>query len=93
MALPVTNDYSGRQIRIVTTGKIPLANFKVKEGLWTGGTSGSVLSFVDVAGREFDFIYPASGDSLKIGELGWLSGPVTVTAMPGGELLLILATK
>jgi len=88
MALPGTNDFTGRILRIVTTGTIPLANFKVKGGLWMGAAVSAQASIVDEAGREYDFVMPASGDALRIGEMGWISGPATITAMPGGELQL-----
>jgi len=93
MALPTTNDFTGRQWRIVTTGPIPFANFKVAGGVWTGGTAGQVASFVDGAGREFDFTFPAQGQ-LNIGYLGWVSGPgAAITAMPGGEMIWYIPTR
>lgn len=93
MAIPVTNDFTGRIWRIVTPGTSPLANVKVKGGMWTGGTAADQLSFVDAAGREYDFIYPGSGNALSIPEIGWLSGPITITAIPHGELQLYIGTK
>jgi hypothetical protein len=91
MALPGTNDYSGRILRLVTTGTIPLANFKVKGGVWTGGTAADQFSLVDEAGRQYDWIFPSSG-MVTIFELGWLSGPVTITSLPHGEVQLFLGT-
>lgn len=93
MALPGTNNFTSRQWRIVTTGTSPLANTKIAGGIWTGGTAADQLSFVDVAGRQFDFIYPADGSAVVIGKLGWLSGPITFTSVPHGELILYLDTK
>jgi hypothetical protein len=87
MPIPVTNDFSGRQWRIVATGVIPFGNFFIKGGVWTGGTAADVMSFTDVAGREFDFIFPTSG-MLVVGEMGWISGPATITvAPPHGEMI------
>jgi hypothetical protein len=93
MALPSTNDFTGRIWRIVAVGNIPFANFKVKGGVWTGGTAGQTASFVDVAGREYDFVYPSSGNALNIGEMGWVSGPAAITAMPSGEMQWWVGTK
>jgi len=81
MALPVTNDFTGRQWRIVATGLIPFGNFKVKGGVWTGGTAADVFSYTDSAGREFDFTFPTSG-IIVFGDMGWIEGPVTITAAP-----------
>ena len=94
MAIPVTNDFTGRVWRIVTTGAIPFANFKIKGGVWTGGTAADVASFVDEAGREYDFIFPSAGH-LVIGEMGWVSGPATITVFPAGhgEMLWYAGTK
>lgn len=86
MAIPVTNDFTGRVWRIVTPGAIPFANFNIRGGLWTGGTDGATASYVDVAGREYDFIFPSAG-FLVIGPMGWMSGGGAITAMPGGEML------
>jgi len=91
MAIPGTNDYSGRILRLVTTGTIPLANFKVKGGLWTGGTTSDVFSLVDEAGRQYDWVFPQYGN-VSISEMGWLSGPVTITSLPHGEVQLYLGT-
>jgi hypothetical protein len=93
MALPTTNDFTGRQWRIVTTGEIPFANIKIEGGIWTGGTAGNVFTLVDAAGREFDWTFPADGSAVVITKLGWLDGPVTITAMPSGEVQLYLGTK
>lgn len=87
MAIPVTNDFTGRVWRIVTPGVIPFGNFQIRGGLWTGGTAAQIASYVDSAGREYDFVYPTSGH-LVIGPVGWVSGPgAAVTAMPSGEML------
>ena len=92
MALPTTNDFTGRQWRIVTTGTIPFANFKVAGGVWTGGTSGDIMSYTDSAGREYDFVFPAQGQ-LNIGFLGWVSGPAHITAMPSGEMIWYIPAR
>lgn len=96
MAIPTTNDYTGRVWRWVAgnTGVIAgFGNIKVKGGIWTGGTAADLCSFTDEAGREYDFIFPSSGN-LTIGEMGWLSGPLTITiAPPHGEILLYIGTK
>ena len=86
MALPTTNDFTGRVWRIVTPGAIPFGNFNVRGGVWTGGTAGTVASYVDAAGREYDYTFPTAGH-LIIGPLGWMSGGGAITAMPGGEML------
>lgn len=90
MALPTTNDFTGRVWRIVVPGAIPFANFNIRGGVWTGGTAGNTASIVDEAGREYDFIFPTAGH-LVIGPMGWMSGPgAAITAMPGGEMLLYI---
>lgn len=87
MALPTTNDFTGRQWRIVATGTIPFGNFKVKGGVWTGGTAGDSFSYTDSAGREFDYIFPASG-IVTFGDLGWIEGPAAITVAPAhGEVV------
>jgi hypothetical protein len=88
----MANDFTGRVLKITTTGTIPLANFKVKGGIWTGGTAADVFTLVDAAGRSYDWTYPASGD-VSIFELGWVSGPAAITSMPHGEVQLFLGTK
>jgi hypothetical protein len=89
----MANDYSGRILKLTTTGVIPLGNFKVKGGIWTGGTASDVFTLVDSAGRAYDFTYPTDGSVMSIYELGWLSGPVTISSLPHGEVQLFLATK
>lgn len=86
MAIPTTNDFTGRIWRIVIAGAIPFGNFNIRGGVWTGGTAGQTASFVDVAGREYDFIFPSAGH-LVIGPMGWVSGPASITSMPSGEML------
>lgn len=93
MALPSTNDFTGRIWRVVTTGIAPFGNVKIKGGLWSGGSAGTTLTFTDIAGRTYDFVFPSGGNSISIPEMGWLSGPINFTAMPGGELQLYIATK
>jgi hypothetical protein len=88
----MANDFTGRTLKITTTGTIPLANFKVKGGLWTGGTAGNVFTLTDVAGRAYDITYPTNND-VTIPEWGWISGPAVITAMPSGEIQLFLGTK
>lgn len=92
MALPTTNDFTGRQWRIVTPGPIPFGNFKVTGGVWTGGSDGQIASFVDAAGREYDFVFPSAG-FLVIGFLGWVSGPANITAMPSGEMIWYIPAR
>lgn len=89
----MANDFTGRTLKITTTGPIPLANFKVKGGIWTGGTAGNVFTMVDAAGRTYDITYPTGGFMVTIPEWGWISGPATITAMPSGEMALYLGTK
>jgi hypothetical protein len=93
MPLPLTNDFTGRQWRIITTGVSPLANTKIGGGIWTGGTPGDIYTMIDAAGRALDWVYPADGSAVTIHRLGWLSGPVTITSMPHGEVQLYLDTK
>jgi len=93
MALPGTNDYTGRIMRLVTTGTIPFANFKIEGGIWTGGTASDQFSIVDAAGRQYDWVFPSSGDAVVITKLGWLSGPVTITSLPHGEVHLYHGTR
>ena len=90
MPLPTTNDFTGRIWRLVTPGLSPLANIKVKGGTWTGGTPADIFSFVDIAGREYDWVYPADGSIVTFMEMGWLSGPITITALPHGEVTWFL---
>ena len=96
MSIPSTNDYTGRIWRWVpgVTGTIPFSgNIKIKGGNWSGGTAADQCSFTDEAGREYDFIFPSAGD-LRIGEMGWISGPITITiAPPHVEILLYVGTK
>lgn len=89
----MANDFTGRILKMTTTGQIPLANFKVAGGIWTGGTAADVFSIVDAAGRQYDWTYPGDGSAVVITKLGWLSGPVTITALPHGEAQFYLDTK
>lgn len=88
----MANDFTGRTLKITATGTIPLANFKVKGGLWTGGTAADVFTLVDAAGRAYDITYPTNND-VTIPEWGWISGPAVITSIPHGEVLLFLGTK
>jgi hypothetical protein len=88
------NDYSGRTLKLVTTGTIPLANFKVKGGIWSGmSAAGQVFTLVDAAGRAYDITSYAADYPIPIGEWGWISGPAVITSLPSGEVDLYLATK
>ena len=96
MTLPTTNNWTGRQIRLVTSSTnavSPYKNLKIDGGIWTGGTAGDQFSFTDVAGREFDWIFPADGSAVVITKLGWLSGPITITSLPHGEVQLYIGGK
>jgi len=93
MAIPVTNNYTGRIWRLVTTGTTPLANAKIEGGIWTGATAADLFSIVDVAGRQYDWQYPADGSAVVITKLGWLSGPITITSLPRGEVHLYMGTR
>jgi hypothetical protein len=88
----MANDFTGRILRITATGVIPLANLKVEGGNWTGATAGEVFAITDVAGREYTWTFPTEGD-VTITKLGWLSGPVTITTIGGGQVLLYLGTR
>lgn len=88
----MSNDFTGRILRITETGVIPLANFKVEGGNWTGAASTNTFSLTDVDGREYTWTFPDEGD-VTITKLGWLSGPVTITAIDGGQVLLYLGTR
>lgn len=88
----MANDFTGRVLRITATGTIPLANFKVEGGDWTGGSGSFVL--VDAAGRTYTWTWDTtSGVPIVITKLGWLSGPVTISTFGGGEAHLYLGTK
>ena len=89
----MSNDFTGRILKITTTGTIPLANFKVEGGIWTGGTSTNTFSLVDVAGRQYDWNWPSSGDAVVITKLGWMSGPVSIIGTFTGEIHLYLGTR
>lgn len=89
----MANDFTGRQLRIDTTGTISLANFKVDDGVWTGGTPADVFTLTDVAGRSYSWTFPTDGSEVRIGRLGWMSGPVVITAIPHGIVLLYLGTR
>jgi hypothetical protein len=90
----VANDFSGRILKITTVpATCPLANFKVKGGQWTGGTSGQTFTITDIAGRIYTWTYPAEG-VVQVYEIGWLSGPVTFGGtMTAGEVELYLPAK
>jgi len=89
----MANDFTGRILKITTTGSIPLANIKVKGGTWTGAAAGNVFAITDEAGRLYSWTFPADGSQVSFQELGWLSGPITITTMGGGQVNLYLGTK
>ena len=89
----MANDFTGRIHKITTTGTVPMANVKYKGGTWTGGTAADVFTIVDEAGRSYSWTYPADGSQVTFQELGWLSGPISITSMPHGEVNLYLGTK
>jgi hypothetical protein len=88
----MANDFTGRTLKITGPGTIPLANFKVKGGLWTGTTAtGQVFTIVDAAGRTYDITSYLADYPVVIPEWGWISGPAVITAMPAGEIALYLS--
>jgi hypothetical protein len=89
----MANDFTGRTLKITGPGTIPLANFKVKGGLWTGAAASAVFTLTDAAGRSYDITFPSDGFVVTIPEWGWISGPAAITAMPSGEVALYLGTK
>lgn len=95
----MANIVTGRQIIINATGLINLpANMKIVDGWWQDITAASqVFSFTDAAGRAFSFTSWSSGGTgfppVPIGKLDWLEGPITVTAIPSGNVYLILGNK
>ena len=89
----MANVYGSRQMTLTTTGTIPFGNFKVKGGIWTGSTSGNVFTLVDESGNTMSFTSYANNYPINIPEMGWLSGPVSITSLPSGTVQLYLATK
>lgn len=95
----MANTVTGRQIIINATGLINLpANILVIECWWQDITAASqVFSFTDAAGRAFSFTSYSSGGTgfppLNIGKLGWLEGPLQITAIPSGNVYMILGNK
>lgn len=96
----MANNFTGRQININATGVVgPPCNFKVTECKWQNISAVSqVFSFTDAAGRSFSFTSfgGASGEGvfdLDIGKLDWLEGPITITAIPSGNVYMILGYK
>lgn len=89
----MANDFTGRILKLTTTGTIPLANFKIEGGIWTGGTAADIFTLTDVAGRSYDWTFPADGSAIVISKLGWMSGPVVITSLPHGEVQLYLGTR
>lgn len=94
---------TGRQIIIsavissATLVNIP-ANIKVIDGWWQDITAAAqVFSFTDAAGRAYSFTSYSAGGSgfppISIGKLDWLEGPLTVTALPSGNVYMILGNK
>jgi hypothetical protein len=90
----MANDFTGRILKITTTGTIPLANFKVKGGLWTGMTAGAqTFSLTDVAGRTYTWTSDGTEAPISIYEMGWFSGPALISGTFTGEIDLYLGTK
>jgi hypothetical protein len=95
----MANSFTGRQIIVNTTGSVGFgANMKVIDGWWQDITAaGQVLTFTDAAGRSFSFTSFSSGGTgfapVPIGKLDWLEGPLNFTAVPSGNVYLILGNK
>ena len=82
----MANDFTGRILKIDSTGTIPFGNFTVDGGSWTGAAAGNVFTVVDAAGRTYTWTFPADGSEVAFRKLRF-SGPLTITAMGGGEVL------
>lgn len=91
----MANDFTGRIWKITTSGTTPFgaANVKFKGGIWTGGTAADTFIITDIAGRPYQWTYPADGDTVNFQELGWLSGPLAFSGTFHGEINLYLGTK
>ncbi len=90
----MANDFSGRILKITTSGTIPLANFKVKGGTWSGSTAaGQTFILTDAAGRSYTITSYGVDSPVSIYEMGWVSGPATISGTFTGEVDLYLATK
>jgi hypothetical protein len=91
----MANDYSGRIWKITGAGTTPFgtANVKFKGGTWTGAVAAQTFIITDVAGRAFQWTFPADGSAVNFQELGWMSGPLTFSGTFTGEVNLYLGTK
>lgn len=88
------NDFTGRILKITQAGTIPLGNFKVKGGVWTGSTAaGQTFILTDAAGRVYTILSYGVDSPISIYEMGWVSGPATISGTFTGEIDLYLATK
>jgi hypothetical protein len=87
------NDYTGRQWKITGADTTPFgaANIRVKGGIWTGGAAGETFIITDIAGRVYQWTFPANGEWVPFQELGWLSGPVAFSGTFSGEVILYIA--
>lgn len=89
----MANNFTGRILRIDTAGvNIPLANFTVDGGEWTGGTAADVFTVTDVAGRAYSWTFPADGSAVVFKRMPF-SGPLAITALPHGVVIWALAAK
>lgn len=91
----MANDYTGRIWKITGAGTPTFGtlNIKIKGGSWTGGTAGNTFTITDVAGRTYTSTWSASSQQITLGEMGWLSGPVTFGGTFTGEVDLFIGTK
>jgi hypothetical protein len=86
----MANVINGRQILLSTTGVIPFGNFKISDANWFNMAAGATFSFTDAAGRVFTYTAYQADYPIGIGKLGWIEGPVTITALTSGNVVLIL---
>ena len=92
----MANDFTGRIWKITAAGQTPFGtqNVKIKGGNWSGmSAAGQTFTITDVAGRVYTITSYAVDYNISIGELGWLSGPITFGGTFTGEIDLYLATK
>ena len=93
----MASDFTGRiwKFSAGTAVTFPFGtqNVKIKGGSWTGGASGNTFTITDVAGRIYTSIWGANSQQITFGELGWLSGPITIGGTYTGEVDLFLGTK
>lgn len=71
----------------------PPCMMKIISAWWQDATSAGTLVFTDAVGNTYNYTATATGFPTDLGKLDWIHGPIVVTTITSGQVVLVLGNK